>query len=344
MPGEGSTVLSGLGVWPLLAILAQLADEPARSELAAAAGAQYEGLLTSTPELRMALGLWTRPEVPLEPGLDKVLPPEVRGVLTSHQVLDDWVVERTGGLIQRMPVMLTPDVLLVLASALALRTTWRLAFRETAFTAGATRWLHRSDYDLESVRRYESPGGPLTVVTVLGEGQVDVRLVIGEPGRGRNAVLAAALELDGEGVGGVALLAGQEAPGVEVIQSMSPTPIAILSMPYFEVDVEHDLLEHAEVFGLVTATDNSRGHFPGLSPMPLAVGQARQAVMARFSATGFEAAAVTAVAMAPGSAPTPGAKALYVQLNRPFGFVAVHRPTGIPVIAGWVTETAHRQV
>jgi hypothetical protein len=66
----------------------------------------------------------------------------------------------------------------------------------------------------------------------------------------------------------------------------------------------------------------------------LAIGQARQAVMARFSATGFETAAVTAMAMAAGAALS--AKALYVNLERPFGFIAVHRPTGVPVVAGWV--------
>jgi len=68
--GEGSTVVSGLGVQPLLAILAELADEPARTELAAAAGGRYGGLL-QTPELRMALGLWTRPEIELQPGVDR---------------------------------------------------------------------------------------------------------------------------------------------------------------------------------------------------------------------------------------------------------------------------------
>jgi serine protease inhibitor len=77
-----------------------------------------------------------------------------------------------------------------------------------------------------------------------------------------------------------------------------------------------------------------------LSPQPLAVGQARQSVMARFSATGFEAAAVTAMAMAPGSAPTPGAKSLLVSLEQPFGFIAVHRPTGTPVVAGWVNYSS----
>jgi hypothetical protein len=332
LPGEGSTVVSGLGVQPLLAILAELADDPARTELAEAAGGRYGGLL-ETPELRMALGLWTRPEIELQPGVDRFLPPEVRGTLTDQAALDAWVVEHTDGLVRRMPIELNPDVLLVLASALALRTKWALPFVE--YPRGERRWLSRTDYDLDTVRVFESPAGPLTVVTVVGTGEFDVRLVVGEAGRG--AVLAAALELSGDGVSGSELLARDgSAPALEVIDSMSPVPSVILSLPYFEVDAEHDLLEHPEVFGLRAAMDNSQGHFPGLSPQPLAVDQAKQAVMARFSATGFEAAAVTAMAMAAGSAPTPGAKALLVSLEGPFGFIAVHRPTGIPVVAGWV--------
>jgi hypothetical protein len=336
LPGEDSTVLSGLGVWPLLAILADLAEGPARDELAAAAGTPYAGLL-NTPELRMAIGLWARPEVPIEPG------PFPIGVLTSQEALDHWVVEQTDGLLQRMPVQLDDDMLLILASALAVRMKWALPFHESPRSIGDNwvRWLTRRDHDLQTVRRHSTPGGPLTVVTVRGAGEIDVRVVVGEPGRGRSAVLAAALRLEDEGIGGDELLRGELAPGVTLIDSTSPA--VILSMPYFEVDAEHDLLNHASVFGLVTATDTSRGHFPGLSSMPLAVSQAKQSVMARFSATGFEAAAVTVIPMAAGSAPMPPkAKALYVHLDQPFGFIAVHRPTGLPLVAGWVTGSAHQ--
>ncbi|MEU4602936.1 serpin family protein [Kribbella sp. NPDC023972] len=349
LSGEESTVISGLGVQPLLAILAELADGPAREELAEAAGGQYAGLL-QTPELRMGLGLWTRPEIPLQPGVDRLVPLEVRGLLTDQAALDAWVIEQTGGLLKRMPIQLNDDVLLVLASALALQTKWVLPFNE--YPRDDRRWLSRADQDLESLRVYDGPAGPLTVVTVVGTGEFDVRLIAGEPGRGRGAVLAAALEPSGEGIGGAELLAGapssrwkrlfskeRPAPAVEVIESISPVPTVVLSMPYFEVDAEHDLLEHAEVFGLTSAMDTRRGHFPGLSPFPLAVSQAKQAVMARFSATGFEAAAVTTMPMAAGSAPTPGGKALKVTLDHPFAFIAVHRPTGIPVVAGWVAST-----
>lgn len=42
------------------------------------------------------------------------------------------------------------------------------------------------------------------------------------------------------------------------------------------------------------------------------------------------------MAAAAGAAPVFSEKALSVNLERPFGFVAVHRPTGVPVVVGWV--------
>ncbi|MDX6238725.1 MAG: hypothetical protein QOG10_3540 [Kribbellaceae bacterium] len=349
LSGEGSTVLSGLGVWPLLAILGELADGPARAELQAAAGGSNDGgldVFTGTTDVHAALALWTRPEVPLAAGVDSILPAELRGVLSNQAALDDWVTTQTGGLLKRMPVELRPDTLLVLSSALAVRTTWRLRFHEYPRRLNSSevpyRWLSRQDADLDSLRCYKTPtAGPLTVATVAGTGDVDVLLVAGEPDRSRTVVLSAALtSLDGSSISSQELLTGQVAPAVTVIDSMSPIPQVVLSMPYFEVDAEHDLLQQAEALGLVSASDTTRGHFPGLSPMPLAVGQAKQAVMARFSATGFEAAAVTAVAAAPGSAPQTSGKALLVDLTRPFGFLAIHRPTGILVVLGWVTGDA----
>jgi hypothetical protein len=69
---------------------------------------------------------------------------------------------------------------------------------------------------------------------------------------------------------------------------------------------------------------------------------APQAAMATFTADGFKAAAITALAMAAGSmlAHERRSRKLRVQVtfDRPFGFVAVHRPTGLILVAGWVAE------
>ncbi len=198
------------------------------------------------------------------------------------------------------------------------------------------------------MQRVESPNGPLTIVTVLGEGDVDVRLIAGERHRSSTDVLLAGLRAANGTPGGVLLaeaaLDASPAPSVRVVSSTSPVPTVALSMPSFELNAEHDLLAHPDVFGLRAATDQTRGHFPGLSPVPLAVGQAKQSIMARFSAEGFAAAAATAMSLLAGSVPhrlPPTGRTLRVDLDGPFGFVAVHRPTGAPLVAGWVTEDGH---
>jgi len=366
VPDDGrALVLSGLGLWPLLAMLSGLADGPARAELAAAAGVEPDEGLTAgrellevlalSADLQTALGLWTRADLPLSPDALRDLAPGTLGTLTGDAAvdgpaLDGWVAERTGGLLDRMPLTTDSSTLLVLASALAVRTKWWLPFQEYPHAPkgfGLTEpvlWIGRQDDDLATLRRYDREAGPLTVVTVAGTNDVDVLLALAEPARTRDDVLTAVLAtLDepGDFVDGAALLAEEEpAPGVTVFTSTNPQPFVWLSLPAFEVTREHDLLEDAAAVGLEAASDTGRGHFPGLSPQPLAISEAKQSVLARFSATGFEAAAVTAFGMVAGSVPQPGAKALSVTLDRPFGFVAVHRPTGLPIVLGWVTNDA----
>ncbi|WP_332838981.1 hypothetical protein [Nocardia bovistercoris] len=59
---------------------------------------------------------------------------------------------------------------------------------------------------------------------------------------------------------------------------------------------------------------------------------------ARFTSGGFEAAAVTAIGMARAAAPSQSRRIRCVEVtfDRPFGFLAVHRPTGLAIVAGWV--------
>ena len=86
----GNTVVSGLGLWPLLAIMATAADEPGRSELAEAAGledaatgareaAELVELLAGSDDLHAALGVWLHEDLKLAETFDSVVPAPVRG-------------------------------------------------------------------------------------------------------------------------------------------------------------------------------------------------------------------------------------------------------------------------
>jgi hypothetical protein len=364
----GNSVVSGLGLWPLLALLATAADEPGRAELAAASGVDATTAATDavrlveaiedSADLHAALGVWVSENLKLAESFDSVMPAPLVGLLTGNPSvdkakLDAWAAEHTDGLIPEMPLDVDSDVLLVLASALLLRTTWVRPFTELirrvpdGAWAGSWHWLERADDDLDAVRRYEHPSAAwLTVATVAGDADVDVLLGIGQPQIARADVLAGLLDAaarPGDGMPGSALIeqgeAGAEvAPGVRIGRTTAPRPDVKLSVPSFGIEVEHDLLESLGLFGLtaVTSDPGAQGHFSALSPTPLRVGQAKQKVLARFFATGFEAAAVTAMAMTRAAMVTRQHPRLEVSLDRPFAFAAVLRDSRLPIVAGWV--------
>ncbi|MFF2550980.1 serpin family protein [Nocardia sp. NPDC058058] len=356
--GTDDFVLSGCGVWPLLALLAATADEPARSELAAAAGVSPENAhaqaldmvrtLTRADSVSAALGVWVRRDVPLREQWLRALPPGTADVLGDQAQLDEWASKYTEGLIERFPLQIDSNTLLVLATALVARTRWQSAFTEIRMEIADGPWRGYAGTGL-----YRStPGGgdasvletaqPVTRIVVAGTGDLDVHLLLGDgtPGEVLDAGLGAT---DGTVDARTDLPVGTDAPGLTVreIESTSRSDVERILLPPFTVRTKHDLCEQPGLFGLSTALNADRGHFPGMSDRPLCIQAGAQDVYAKFSATGFEAAAVTAFSMQPGGMPPRDRHTIRyteVTVDRPFGFLAVHRPTGAVVVAGWVAR------
>jgi len=361
----GGTVLSGVGVWPLLATLVGAADGAARDELAEAIGLPaHDGLgaahdllgtLGDSAAVRYALGLWTAASLPLDADWVCGLPDGVHGLLDadpkqSQAALDAWVEEQTEGLLRRLPVRITASTLLVLASALTVRTRWDERFTSVPATPADGPWAGRR---LSALRRRiavsdicvaGSDDGPVSLVTVRGADGIDVSLALGEPGVQAGSTLATAVRSVRARREPVDLERDRPGPGLAVteIEARSPEPAANLNTIAFTVNAHHDLLARADLFGLRTAADGRVGRFPGVSGVPLYVQAAAQDATATFSAEGFVAAAVTAVTMARALAmprpPGQRAKLLTASFDRPFGFVAAHRPSGLVLACGWVAD------
>lgn len=356
--GAEDFVLSGAGLWPLLALLAAAADDPAGAELAAALdrptdNAQQEALeiidiLRSGKSTTAALGIWTRENVPLDPDWAAPLPKEVVGALTDQAALDRWADEQTGGLIDKFPLEITQETLLVLASALTARVRWRTPFESYPRVRGETR---RPDdpgpADQQSLSRTTSNlsiaavlDGVVTRVVVEGDGDVDVHLLLGTDQSPAEILGAGLRELSGQAQVRLAADTGDRGgPGltVERLKSARPKDMLELSLPSFEIKTKHNLLANRDLFGLRLLT-TSTSHLPRLSPIPLAISGGAQDVLARFFAEGFEAAAVTAFGALTGALPELPYDVTYVSVDfdRPFGFLAVHRPSRLAVVAGWV--------
>lgn len=346
------TVASGVGIWPLLAILAGAAGGEARVQLAAAVGIDADDgtaagvatidSLSGTPGVSAALGFWHRSDLPIREEWRRALPPGIEerfsgDVAADQAALDAWASAHTDGLIPTMPVAIDDATLAVLASALAVSTTWSTEFRDWGSV------LRRTTRDPAIVRVTTE----LTCVRVDGDNGIDVELVIGAAKASPADVLRGGMGvLDGTTAArsGTELPSGYSGPGISVTteDSASSDPQCRLQLPAFAVRAHHDLREHADVFGLDAVTDPDRGHLPGISPVPLAISQAKQDAMAEFSATGFRTAAVSAAAMmASAAAPLTRHRALVFDLrfDRAFGFIARHRASGLILTAGWIPVT-----
>ncbi|RLK25721.1 serpin (serine protease inhibitor) [Micromonospora sp. M71_S20] len=346
---DGQTVLSGAGVYPLLALLARYAAGPARDELLAVAPEPARSDLDRSPTTRLALAAWARRDLPLTDRWSREVPAAMRGELTGDPArdgaaLDEWAAAHTDGLVPRMPVRVTPTTAMVLASALSLRTGWAEPFRDAWCQPAAGPWggrrlagLSRLGHDLDALRAVDTAAGPLSLLTVRGAEDVDVVLALGAPGRGAAAVLPAAIGA----LGAPSALPVDAGPGVveQVVDAYDDRPELLVSTVGFTVSADHDLLERAATFGLATAVGDG-DHFPGIARL-LAVSQARQSATATFGATGFRAGVVTAVSTRAGSARRPVTarrRRVRLDVDRPFGFLAVHRPSGLVLLAGWVTD------
>ncbi|WP_067654316.1 serpin family protein [Nocardia harenae] len=354
--GSGDFVLSGAGVWPLLALLTGAAEGPARAELEAALGipaaAAHEGglrlleVLGSSADLSAALGFWVRDGLPLRPEWRGSVPAGTVAPLTGQQALDDWARRYTKGLIDRFPLTVDRGTLLVLATALAADTKWRTNFQKTTLAPEDGPWrgqrtagLTRTVPWVADIAALDTPA-PVTRLVVEGAGDADVHLLLGpeQPGAVLDAGIAAL-------AGTVSVRTGLAAdgPGLtrEEVYGHRQEDSLRVELPHFLVRSQHDLLDRPELFGLRAALDPTRGHFPGLSPQPLAVQQGAQNVLAEFGARGFTAAAVSAFGLRAGSArpalpPKRTTTALRVRFDRPFGFLLVHRTSGLAVVAGWI--------
>lgn len=368
-------VLTGLGVWPLLVALQQGATGKGAAALAAVTAAagdhlvpalrEFHAILKESPSLHAALGVWAGHRLRLNPDWVAALPRGTTGRLSGdttadRELLDAWASEHTGGLVRQFPVAVEEEADLVMASALGVRARWREPFRAEpqSFLAGPwsgnRTWqgLTRSGSDLSPLRVWDTA---VTTLRVAGADDTDVVLVMGEEGRSPADVLLDGmdtLEASSGFTTAADLPVGRVAPGVEVrmVPSAQPDPEPVLRVTTvaFDVAADHDLLADASLFGLESTLNANTSPLTAVTVAddpPVVVSKAAQRAVARFSAVGFEAAAVTATAMV-ARAGIPVAdrgmrRVVWAVFNRPFGYLAVHRPTGLVAVAGWVSEPAH---
>jgi hypothetical protein len=371
--GATHHVASPLGAWLLLALAAPASTGTDRDTLTevlgcdtgAAAQAAADLLANPHPVVATAAALWTSSGAELSPGFARwraELPPQVTvGDLPGQAGLDRWAREHTFGLIDRFPIR-DDGLYLVLASALATKVSWTVPFdfAPGATLGSASPWATR----LSQVLRTPRQGGHTQYIAVTPDaGDVIVHAARAVSGLVVVSV-AAAPEVPASTVLAVAHRIGiQQATGglvqrrdltdlplgegplwlLREVTATSDECVAVL--PAWSANSNHNLNDPALGFA---AAKNAIA--PGADPW-----QARQSAMARYSRTGFEAAAATAIGIAL-AAMVPGKRReAELRFAHPYAAVAITTDTGgasqdasggashgpwhgLPVFSAWVSQ------
>ncbi|MEV4694548.1 hypothetical protein AB0K27_25985 [Micromonospora echinospora] len=376
--GDTHHVASPLGAWLLLALTGPTATGEDRAALAGALGldpddaaAEARALLAAPhPMVAAATALWERTPMAELAAWRAALPEDTeRGALPDQAALDAWARERTGGLIERFPLDVAPDTLLVLANALATRVSWADPFDTapgtelgagSAWSSRLSRvlrtppfghrcWVAATDrageVAVHAVRAAEGDDGAgMLVVSVAAAPQVPAADVLAAA---QELAVAAATAPDGPDPGRRSLfdLPLGETPLWTLREESTRTYAddgreerATAVLPCWSAQSRHDLT--AAGFGFDAAA-RALGRLLGLAGPGF---DAAQSAVARFGRYGFEAAAVTAFGRATALPPEGVARVAELRFGHPYAVVAVTTdPAGgpwhaLPVYSAWVAD------
>ncbi|MER5337800.1 hypothetical protein [Micromonospora sp. NPDC002717] len=385
--GDGHHVASPLGAWLLLALAAPATTDATRTALEEALGtdaktaAEAARALLEAPHplVPSATAFWHRPgsETAGLDGWRATLPgPTATGPLPEQAGLDAWARENTLDLIETFPLTVTPDVLLVLASALATRVSWAVPFEvaPAAALGPGSAWAGRLSRALRTPERGHrcwiadtARAGTIAAHAAQaqpagatdGEAGLVVVSVAAAPGVAAGNVLAAA-----HGIAAEAAAAGDRLPagrrslfdlplGETPLWTLREEPVrtsapdgreerVTAALPCWSAESRHELAAPELGLHAVSRVFGELLDAPGLEY------EAAQAAMARYGRYGFEAAAVTGM-MAWMSLPPEGtARIAELRFGHPYAVVAVATDTrpggaagpwhGVPVFSAWVAE------
>jgi len=233
--------------------------------------------------------------------------------------IDNWAKRQTANRIEKVFDQLAEDTALVLANTVYLKGDWVTSF-EKDLTADAD--FTRAD---GSTVRVPMMRGALTVRYAEGAGWQAVELPYG----------------DGAFAMRVLVPTGDQAPrdllAPGLVGKMTEERVDV-HLPRWDFAADIKLKDELIRLGVTDLFDESRADLSGMSSVRLYVEQAVHRATITVDEYGSEAAAVTAAAIAPTSAPPPPAKTL--RADHPFAFSIIHVASGTPLFLGQVGDPA----
>ncbi|MEV5691439.1 hypothetical protein [Micromonospora globbae] len=380
--GDDHHVASPLGAWLVLALVGPAATGAARAELEDVLGTDVDRAAATArslldaphPLVASASALWERSASDALARWRATLPERTEtGPLPDQAALDAWAREHTLGLIERFPLTLSPETLLVMATALATRISWADPFQVAAGDALGpdSAWARR----LRHVLRTPWHGHDCWIAETARAGDVAVHAAAARPESvdGRDAGMLVVSVAAMPDVPAADVLAAAHEVAVEAARStvekgvgrrslydlpLGDTPLWSLReeqtrayareehvsavLPGWSAESRHDLTAAALGFG---SAARALGELMGGPPLMY---EAVQSAVARYGRYGFEAAAVTAFALATGLPPENVARFAELRFGHPYAVVAVATDTrggvpagpwhGLPVYSAWVAQ------
>lgn len=341
-PGQ-NTVTSPLSASVLLAMVAAGAGGDTAEEmvevlrLEEARDTRYAALLADLTDasevtLSVANSLWAADGYPFEDDyIDFVqdtfgatLDELDLGARQSADRIDDWVEDRTEGLIEEIAEDLdlpNPQAVLVLLNAVYFLGTWTTTFDEVETRDAPFTLADGSQIEVPTMHRTDPE-----VETASGEGFTMIRLPYGDDERFGMEVL-----LPDDGVVLDDLLEELDADTWQgtVDQLASSTP-SQLALPRFELEWDATLNDALQELGIVSAFGG--GDFTPMSPGNPWLDTVVQKTYIRVDEEGTEAAAVTGGVMTESEGPPP------LLVDRPFAFTVSDRDTGTILFLGTVHD------
>ena len=207
----------------------------------------------------------------------------------AKQDIDAWAKRQTADRIQKVFDEIDPDTALVLANTVYLKGDWRTAFEKTS-TSDAD--FHRADGSTVQVPTMHAQ---MRVGYAEGDGWQAVELPYGEDGTfAMRIVVPTGSMTPGE------LLAPEV---LSAVGSGLESQLVDLALPRWDFASDIALRDELIRLGIPSAFDADLADLSGMSPVRLYLAQAVHRATITVDEFGTEAAAVTAFAAAPTSAP-----------------------------------------
>jgi hypothetical protein len=343
--GARHHVASPLGAWLLLALIGGPAETLG---MPAADAARHARQLLDDPHpaVASATAAWTRDAPPAAAEWLAGLPAAVaRGPVPTPEEADAWAREHTLGMIDHFPLTIDHEVRCVLANALATRISWTHPFTTTRSNAFRSAWRERVRTVLRTPERGHECGiarhaaaGLVGVHRARAAEGLAVTSVIAAPDVPADVVLGAAHDAARDRIEPVPLaeLPLGDGPAWSVVESRGTGDRVSAVLPAWSATSEHEL--SAPAFGFDEAGEMLRRLFGA------AGWDAAQAATARYHREGFEAAAVTAVAVRMSFRAPGRRREAELRFDRPYAVVATATGegpwAGLPVFSAWVADPA----